>query len=36
MDESGVGWGRLVGSDSAGEVKEDCHRNDVRDKAIIP
>lgn len=26
----------LVGSDRAGEVKEDCHRNDVRDKAIIP
>lgn len=26
----------LVDSDRAGEVKEDCHRNDVRDKAIIP
>lgn len=26
----------VVGSDRAGEVKEDCHRNDVRDKAIIP
>lgn len=24
-----------MGSDRAGEVKEDCHRNDVRDKAII-
>ena len=23
-------------SDGAGKVKEDCHRNDVRDKAIIP
>lgn len=34
MDENrGEG---LVGSDRAGEVKEDCHRNDVRDKAIIP
>lgn len=33
------GWAQgegLVGSDRAGEVKEDCHRNDVRDKAIIP
>lgn len=28
--------GGLVGSDRAGEVREDCHRNDVRDKAIIP
>lgn len=26
----------LVGPDRAREVKEDCHRNDVRDKAIIP
>lgn len=26
----------LVGPDRPGEVKEDCHRNDVRDKAIIP
>lgn len=33
VDGSGGG---LVGSSRAGEVKEDCHRNDVRDKAIIP
>lgn len=37
VDERGVGGGGgLVGLDSSGEVKEDCHRNDVRDKAIIP
>lgn len=33
VDKAGGG---MVGSDRAGEVKEDCHRNDVRDKAIIP
>lgn len=39
MRAEGGGGGGLGGrwcSDRAGEVREDCHRNDVRDKAIIP